>query len=112
MGSYPGPPDPGTQGVGAVGGELAQSILLTTRSMPVMTWVVTLALLLVSSASKMALFGSTVTTLVIGPSVGGATSRMVNDSVAAGATSGFVQTSTLPVGRPGPAGQSKLLPGP
>src|SRR3954470_2557414 len=51
----------------------AESLFQTTRSTPVPTWVVWVAVLLVSSASKWALFGSTVTVLVIGPVVGGAT---------------------------------------
>src|SRR5688572_7845444 len=51
----------------------AESTFRMVRSMPVTTWVTWLALLLVSSASKMALFGSTVMVLAIGPVPGGAT---------------------------------------
>ena len=46
----------------------------TTRSMPVEMPVDSVAVLLVSSASKIALFGSTVTVFVIEPTFGGATS--------------------------------------
>ena len=48
-------------------------VLAIVRSMPVATWS-SAYVLLVSSASKIALFGSTVTVLVIGPTPGGATS--------------------------------------
>ena len=50
------------------------AVLAIVRSMPVVTCVVCVAVLLVSSASKIALFGSTVTVLVIVPTNGGATS--------------------------------------
>ncbi len=46
-----------------------------TRSIPVEIVVVSVSVLLVSSGSKIALFGSTVTVFVIVPTLGGATSR-------------------------------------
>src|SRR5215217_1879058 len=87
------------------------SNLKIVRSMPVATWVVTLAWLLVSSASKLLLSGSTFTSLVIVPRFAGATTMMENDSVDCAAMLGLVQTRTLSAPS-GPAGQEKELPGP
>ncbi|OPZ53796.1 MAG: hypothetical protein BWY91_01817 [bacterium ADurb.BinA028] len=73
------------------------SNLKIVRSMPVETWLVTEALLLVSSASKIALPGSTVTELVSGPTESGATRVTVKDSMDSGAMLGLVQVRTPPL---------------
>ena len=67
----------GLRAAGGDGVELGVAVLTIVRSMPVATCVVCVAVLLVSSASKIALFGSTVTVLVIGPTTGGATTTIV-----------------------------------
>ena len=54
-----------------------------TRSTPVEIVVVSVSVLFVSSGSKIALFGSTVTVFVIEPTFGGATSLNVSVSVSA-----------------------------
>ena len=51
--------------------------------MPVEIVVVSVSLLFVSSGSKIALFGSTVTSFVIWPTVGGATTRKSTNRVSA-----------------------------
>ena len=61
-----------------------------------LTVVVWLAELLVSSASKIALFGSTVTLLVIVPTVGGATNSRFTCFVELGPMVPPVQSTTLP----------------
>jgi len=57
--------------------------------------VVVVASLLVSSGSKIALFGSTVTEFVIVPSVAGATTRMSTVWVDAGPTAPPLQSMTF-----------------
>ena len=68
-----------------------------TRSTPVAIWVVAVAVWLVSSGSKMALFGSTVTVLVIVPRVGGATRRNSIQRVLAAGMDPPEQVTTWPL---------------
>ena len=67
------------------------------RSMPVATVVVATAMLFVSSASKIALLGSTVAVFVMVPSVGGATRTISIVSDAPARRVGIVQV-TMPAG--------------
>src|SRR6188472_1903406 len=88
------------------------SVLIRVRSTPVATWVVWVAVLLVSSASKIALLGSTVTVLVMDPTNGGATRTIVIVVVDSGSTVPPVQVRTLVAGLtvqpPAKAGATKL----
>src|SRR6476646_8276276 len=87
------------------------SVLISVRSMPVATCVPWVAVLLVSSASKMALLGSTVTVLVMEPTKGGATSTIVIMVVDSGPTTPPVQVGMLVAGstaQPAKAGATKL----
>src|SRR6185436_5831749 len=87
------------------------SVLTRVRSTPVATCVPWVAVLLVSSASKIALLGSTVTVLVMAPMKGGATSTIVIVVVDSGSTVPPVQVTMLLAGstaQPAKAGATKL----
>lgn len=81
------------------------------RSTPVPTVVTCVNVLLVSSASKIALFGSTVTVLVIVPIAGGATTLMLMVVVDCGPSVPPVQVTTLftSTAQPANAGAVVLL---
>ena len=74
----------------------AASVLTIVRSMPVRDLRLWVATLLVSSASKIALFGSTVTVFGIGPRSVRATRTIENGTVDSGGTCRRVHVTTLP----------------
>src|SRR5262245_38899801 len=90
-----------------------KSVLATMRSMPVETSVVAVAVLLVSSPSKIALNGSTVTVFAIVPTPGGATSETLNVDVAAGPIDAMLHVSTFDASTLQMAGVelTKIVPG-
>ena len=80
---------------GASPESLVLSFLTMVRLIPVATVVDSTAMLLVSLDSKIALLGSTVTVLVIVPSVVGATRTIVIVTLSPAATTGIVHV-TMP----------------
>src|SRR5687768_6645379 len=73
----------------------ATSVFRIVRSMPVETSVSSVSVLLVSSASKIALLGSTVAVLLMVPTYGGATRTTVMVVVDSGGIPPPLQVSTL-----------------